>query len=61
MKQVIIEHSIINSPIEEPIRHFRVSEDGMTDQTETDRRPSCLFVPMPKSEKNGRRSITETE
>lgn len=28
MKQVVIENPVINSPFEEPARHFRFSEDG---------------------------------
>jgi len=30
MKQVVIENPIINSPFEEPQRHFKFTDEGIT-------------------------------
>ena len=32
MSQVVIENPIINSPFEEPTRHFRFTDEGITDE-----------------------------
>jgi adenine-specific DNA-methyltransferase len=40
MKQVVIENPILNSPFEEPRRHFKFSEDGITDEIVESRRVS---------------------
>lgn len=32
MSQVAIENPVINSPFEEPRRHFRFTDDGITDE-----------------------------
>jgi hypothetical protein len=32
MQQVVIENPVINSPFQEPKRHFRFTEDGITDE-----------------------------
>jgi type III restriction enzyme len=31
MSQVVIENPIINSPFDEPTRHFRFTDEGITD------------------------------
>ena len=31
MRQVVIENPVLNSPFAEPTRHFRFSDDGITD------------------------------
>ncbi len=31
MPQVVIENPVLNSPFEEPKRHFKFTEDGITD------------------------------
>ncbi|MFA5837503.1 MAG: DUF559 domain-containing protein [Bellilinea sp.] len=48
MKQVVIENPVINSPFEEPQRHFKFSEDGITDEIIEARRISSYFVPIPR-------------
>ncbi len=50
-RQVIIENPILNSPFEEPTRHFKFSEDGITNETAETRRVSAFFVPVPRSKK----------
>jgi hypothetical protein len=40
VSQVVIENPIINSPFDEPTRHFRFSDDGITDEIVEGRRTS---------------------
>ena len=47
MAQVVIENPILNSPFAEPRRHFRFTEDGITDEIVETRRVSAYFVPIP--------------
>ncbi|MCK4486371.1 MAG: hypothetical protein KAU38_06335 [Desulfobacterales bacterium] len=54
MKQVVIENPVINSPFEEPKRHFLFSEDGITNEIQEARRISSYFVPVVKQEKKGK-------
>lgn len=53
MKQVIIENPILNSPFEEPKKHFRFNDEGITDEIIEARRTSSYFVPIAKSKKKG--------
>jgi type III restriction enzyme len=53
VSQVVIENPIINSPFDEPSRHFRFSDEGITDEINQGRRPSSYFVPIAKPKKNG--------
>ncbi len=61
MPQVVIENPILNSPYVEPRRHFRFSEDGITDEIEESRRVSSYFVPIPASKKKGKQLVFDTE
>jgi alpha-beta hydrolase superfamily lysophospholipase len=45
MPQVVIENPILNSPFKEPTRHFKFSDDGITDEVVESRRISSYFVP----------------
>jgi type III restriction enzyme len=54
MKQVIIENPVINSPFEEPQRHYRFTDDGITDEIVESRRVSAYFVPIPPPKKKGK-------
>lgn len=47
MGDVVIDNPILNSPYEEPARHFRFSDEGITDEVVDGRRPSGYFVPVP--------------
>src|SRR6266851_536053 len=53
MSQVVIENPIINSPFDEPTRHFRFSDEGITNEIDDGRRPSSYFVPIAKPKKKG--------
>ncbi len=57
MSQVVIENPIINSPFDEPTRHFRFSDEGITDETTDGRRTSSYFVPIAKPKKKGSKQL----
>lgn len=46
MRQVVIENPVLNSPYEEPKRHFKFDEEGITDEVLAERRVSSYFVPI---------------
>jgi len=50
MADVVIENPIINSPFEEPKRHFKFNEDGITNEIIDSRRISAYFVPIPNGQ-----------
>ena len=54
MKQVVIENPIINSPFEEPQRHFKFDDDGITDEIVESRRVSAYFIPIAQPKKKGK-------
>jgi type III restriction enzyme len=51
MRQVVIENPIINSPFDEPSRHFRFTDDGITNEIVDGRRISSYFVPIARPKK----------
>lgn len=51
MSQVVIENPIINSPFDEPSRHFKFSDDGITNEIVESRRSSSYFLPIAKPKK----------
>jgi len=53
MKQVVIADPILNSPFEEPSRHFKFNDDGITDEVVLSRRISTYFIPIPAPKKRG--------
>ena len=57
MSQVITENPIINSPFEEPTRHFRFSDECITDEITAGRRASSYFVPIAKPKKKGSKKL----
>jgi type III restriction enzyme len=64
VSQVVIENPIINSPFDEPTRHFRFDDEGITNEEVIGRRVSHYFVPIARSrKKNGTagQTIFETE
>ncbi len=61
-KTVVIENPILNSPYEEPRRHFRFTEEGITDEIVEARRISSYFVPIPRPKKKSPKQLSfETE
>ncbi len=62
MAQIVIENPILNSPFEEPRRHFKFTEDGITDEIVEGRRISQYFVPIPRPKKKSPKQLSfETE
>ena len=62
MGQVLIENPVLNSPFEEPKRHFRFNEDGITNEIVEARRVSSYFVPIPRPKKRSPKQLGfETE
>ncbi|MCY2987736.1 MAG: DEAD/DEAH box helicase family protein [Planctomycetota bacterium] len=54
MRQVVIENPVVNSPFEEPKRHYRFGEDGITDELVQGRRGSQFFIPIAKPRKQAK-------
>jgi type III restriction enzyme len=61
MKQVVIENPIINSPFEEPHRHFKFTDEGITNEIVEKRRVSSYFIPIAKPKKRGKQLLLDTE
>jgi type III restriction enzyme len=58
---VVIENPVINSAFLEPTRHFRFTNDGISDEISEGRRPSEYFVPIPPPKKRGAQPTFQTE
>jgi type III restriction enzyme len=43
-QQVVIENPILNSPFEEPLRHFKFTGEGITNEVVDARRVSSYFM-----------------
>ncbi|MCL4490244.1 MAG: DEAD/DEAH box helicase family protein [Chloroflexi bacterium] len=62
MPQVLIENPVLNSPYEEPKKHFKFSDEGITDEIVDARRISSYFVPIPRAKKKNPKQLAfETE
>jgi type III restriction enzyme len=53
-RQVVIENPVINSPFDEPQRHFHFDDEGITDIIVDKRRESGYFVPVAQPRKKTR-------
>lgn len=51
MPPVVIENPVLNSPYLEPERHFKFTDDGITNEIMAQRRVSSYFVPIPPARK----------
>ena len=60
-KQVLIENPVINSPFEEPTRHFLFDDEGITDEIVEQRRSSCYFVPIARPRSKGKQLSLDAE
>jgi type III restriction enzyme len=47
MQNVAIDNPVINTPFEEPKRHFYFADDGLGTDTRSGRRKSAYLVPIP--------------
>ena len=63
MSQEVIENPILNSPYKEPNRHFKFSEEGITNEITESRRVSSYFVPIaqPKKKAGAKQLTLESE
>ncbi len=61
MKQIVIENPVLNSPFKEPNRHFRFTEEGITNEVMEQRRISSYFIPIAKPKKKGKQLSLDTE
>ena len=63
VKQVVIENPVINSPFREPGRHFRFTDEGITNEIIEGRRTSSYFVPIaqPRKKKGSKQLVFDTE
>ncbi len=61
MKQVVIDNPVLNSPFKEPARHFRFTEEGITNEIVEERRKSSYFIPIAQPKKKGLQLRFETE
>ena len=51
MSTINIDNPVINSPFEEPKRHFKFNVRGITEEIANGRRRSEYFMPFPKPKK----------
>jgi len=58
MSQTVIENPVINSAFKEPTRHFKFSDEGITDEILDDRRPSSYFVPIARPKKKNPQQLS---
>jgi type III restriction enzyme len=62
MSQVVIENPVLNSPFCEPIRHFRFTDEGITNEVINARRTSSYFIPIAQPrKKNSKQLVFDTE
>jgi type III restriction enzyme len=57
----VIENPVINSPFEEPARHFKFDDEGITNTVVEGRRASQYFIPIAKPRKRGGQIAFDTE
>lgn len=53
MPDVVIENPILNSPFNEPDRHFRFDKSGITNDVVSTRRTSAYFIPIAQPKRKG--------
>ena len=58
---VVIANPILNGPFTEPTRHFRFSDDGITDEAVEGRRESGYFLPIASPRKKSGQLKFDTE
>ena len=57
MTDALIENPILNSPYEEPTRHWKFTEDGITNEIVEGRRVSAYFMPIAKPKKEAAQQL----
>ena len=61
MRQVVIDNPILNSPFDEPTRHFEFGDEGITNEIVEMRRTSSYFIPIAQPKKKGKQLAFDTE
>ena len=61
MRQLVIDNPVINSAFLEPGKHFKFTDDGITDEIVESRRPSAYFIPVAQPKKKGKHLELGTE
>jgi type III restriction enzyme len=61
MADALIENPILNSPFDEPTRHFKFDDEGITNEVIPERRVSSYFVPIARPKKKGKQLQFDTE
>ena len=61
MADVVIENPILNSPFSEPTKHFKFTDDGITNEIVEGRRISSYFIPIAQPRKKGKQIAFDTE
>jgi hypothetical protein len=61
MADALIENPILNSPFLEPWRHFKFTDEGITNEVVDGRRSSSYFIPIARPKKKGKQLAFDTE
>jgi len=61
VRQLVIDNPVINSAFLEPGKHFKFTDDGITDEIVEARRPSAYFIPVAQPKKKGKQLELGTE
>jgi hypothetical protein len=61
MADALIENPILNSPFVEPDRHFKFTDEGITNEIVDGRRSSSYFIPIARPKKKGKQLAFDTE
>ncbi len=61
MADALIENPILNSPFLEPKRHFKFTDEGITNEIVDGRRSSSYFIPIARPKKKGKQLSFDTE
>jgi hypothetical protein len=61
MADGLIENPILNSPFLEPTRHFKFTDEAITNEVVAGRRSSSYFIPIARPKKKGKQLAFDTE
>ena len=61
MADALIENPILNSPFAAPARHFKFTDEGITNEIVDGHRSSSYFVPIARPKKKGKQLVFDTE
>jgi hypothetical protein len=61
VRQLVIENPVINSAFEEPGKHYLFTDDDITNEIVSARRPSAYFIPVAQPKKKGKQLELGTE